>query len=43
MSLKGQFALQAGLRGCNVFSVDGDYMNGRWPLTDAVRSGMALW
>ncbi|ORY33431.1 glycoside hydrolase superfamily [Naematelia encephala] len=42
MSLKGQFAAQAGLRGCNVFSVDGDYINGAWPLTDAVRSGLGL-
>lgn len=42
MSLKGQFAAQAGLRGCNIFSVDGDFTNGGWPLTDAVRSGLGL-
>lgn len=42
MSLKGQFAAQAGLRGCNVFSVDGDWTNGEWPLTDATRSGLGL-
>lgn len=42
MSLKAQFALQAGLRGCNVFSMDGDWTGSAWPLTDAVRSGMGL-
>ncbi|EIW71982.1 hypothetical protein TREMEDRAFT_66653 [Tremella mesenterica DSM 1558] len=40
MSLKGQFATQAGLRGCNVFSMDGDWTGNGWPLTDAVRSGL---
>ena len=42
MSLKGQFAAQAGLRGCNVFSMDGDWTGSSWPLTDAVRSGLDL-
>lgn len=42
MSLKGQFAAQAGLRGCNVFSIDGDWTGSSWPLTDAVRSGLGL-
>jgi len=42
MSLKGQFAAQAGLRGCNVFSIDGDWTGSGWPLTDAVRSGLGL-
>ncbi|KAK8853278.1 hypothetical protein IAR55_003982 [Kwoniella newhampshirensis] len=42
MSLKGQFAAQAGLRGCNVFSIDGDWTGNSWPLTDAVRSGLGL-
>ena len=42
MSLKGQFAAQAGIRGCNVFSIDGDWTGSSWPLTDAVRSGMGL-
>jgi chitinase len=42
MSLKGQFAAQAGIRGCNVFSVDGDFTNPGFPLTDAVRSGLGL-
>ncbi|TYJ53260.1 hypothetical protein B9479_006128 [Cryptococcus floricola] len=42
MNLKGQFAAQAGLRGCNVFSIDGDYTGSAWPLTDSVRSGLGL-
>lgn len=42
MNLKAQFAAQAGLRGCNVFSVDGDWTGSSWPLTDAVRSGLGL-
>ncbi|WWD19694.1 hypothetical protein CI109_104158 [Kwoniella shandongensis] len=42
MSLKGQFAAQAGLRGCNVFSIDGDWTGSSWPLTDAVRSGLGI-
>ncbi|WVQ84655.1 hypothetical protein IAT38_006810 [Cryptococcus sp. DSM 104549] len=43
MNLKGQFAAQSGLRGCNVFSIDGDYTDSSsWPLTDAVRSGLGL-
>lgn len=42
MSLKGQFAAQAGIRGCNVFSMDGDWTNGWFPLTSAVRSGLGL-
>ncbi|ODN99057.1 hypothetical protein I350_07211 [Cryptococcus amylolentus CBS 6273] len=42
MNLKAQFAAQAGLRGCNVFSIDGDYTGSSWPLTDSVRSGMGL-
>jgi chitinase len=42
ISLKAQFAAQAGLRGCNIFSVDGDYVNGGFPLTDAARSGLGL-
>ncbi|WWC72077.1 uncharacterized protein I206_106037 [Kwoniella pini CBS 10737] len=42
MNLKGQFAAQVGLRGCNVFSIDGDWTGSSWPLTDAVRSGLGL-
>ncbi|WVQ90924.1 hypothetical protein IAS59_004710 [Cryptococcus gattii] len=42
MNLKAQFAAQAGLRGCNVFSIDGDWTGSGWPLTDAVRSGLGL-
>jgi chitinase len=42
MSLKAQFAVQAGLRGCNIFSMDGDWTGSSWPLTDSVRSGMGL-
>lgn len=42
MNMKGQFAAQAGLRGCNVFSMDGDYLAGGFPLTDAVRAGMGI-
>lgn len=42
MNRKGQFAAQAGLRGCSVFSMDGDFVDGGWPLTDAVRSGMGI-
>ncbi|WVN86481.1 uncharacterized protein L203_101645 [Cryptococcus depauperatus CBS 7841] len=42
MNLKGQLAAQAGLRGCNIFSIDGDYTGYSWPLTDAVRSGMGI-
>lgn len=42
MSLKGQFAKNAKIRGCNVFSIDGDWYAGGFPLTDAVRSGMEL-
>ncbi|WVQ74233.1 hypothetical protein IAR50_003829 [Cryptococcus sp. DSM 104548] len=42
MNLKGQFAAQAGLRGCNVFSIDGDYTGSSWPLTDSIRSGLGL-
>lgn len=42
MNLKGQFAAQAGILGCSVFSIDGDDFKGSWPLTDAVRSGMGL-
>ena len=42
MSLKAQFAKQAGIRGCNIFSIDGDYVDSAWPLTDAVRSGLGL-
>ncbi|WWC64508.1 uncharacterized protein I303_107118 [Kwoniella dejecticola CBS 10117] len=42
MNLKGQFAAQVGLRGCNMFSIDGDWTGSSWPLTDAVRSGLGL-
>ncbi|WVW86237.1 hypothetical protein I302_108279 [Kwoniella bestiolae CBS 10118] len=42
MNLKGQFAAQVGLRGCNVFSIDGDWTGSSWPLTDSVRSGLGL-
>ncbi|KAK4687144.1 chitinase, partial [Tremellales sp. Uapishka_1] len=42
MSLKGQFAAQVGLRGCNMFSVDGDWTGSSWPLATAVRSGLGL-
>lgn len=42
LNMKGQFAQQAGLRGCSVWSMDGDFIDGSWPLTDAVRSGMGL-
>ncbi|ORX40551.1 glycoside hydrolase superfamily [Kockovaella imperatae] len=42
VSLKGQFAAQAGIKGCNIFSIDGDWTGSSWPLTDAVRSGMGL-
>nr|KIR88370.1 chitinase [Cryptococcus tetragattii IND107] len=42
MNLKAQFAAQAGLRGCNVFSIDGDWTGSGWALTDAVRSGLGL-
>ena len=44
MSLKAQFAAQAGLRGCNMFSIDGDFTNdgNNWSLANAVRSGLGL-
>ncbi|WVR07629.1 hypothetical protein IAU60_004671 [Kwoniella sp. DSM 27419] len=42
MNLKGQFAAQVGLKGCNIFSIDGDWTGSSWPLTDAVRSGLGL-
>ncbi|CAD6567240.1 MAG: hypothetical protein TREMPRED_003427 [Tremellales sp. Tagirdzhanova-0007] len=42
MSLKGQFAAQAGLRGCNVFSIDGDWTGSAWPLTDALGEDLYL-
>ncbi|RSH80958.1 uncharacterized protein EHS24_008387 [Apiotrichum porosum] len=42
MNLKGQFAKQAGLKGCNVWSMDGDYLASAWPNTAAVRSGMGI-
>ncbi|OCF38068.1 hypothetical protein I316_00292 [Kwoniella heveanensis BCC8398] len=42
MNLKGQFAAQVGLRGCNIFSLDGDWTGSSWPLTDSVRSGLGL-
>ncbi|KAL7421165.1 hypothetical protein Q5752_004050 [Cryptotrichosporon argae] len=42
MSLKGQYAKQAGLRGCNVFELSGDWTGTGFPLTDAVRSGLGL-
>ncbi|WRT70162.1 uncharacterized protein IL334_007156 [Kwoniella shivajii] len=42
MNLKGQFAAHVGLRGCNVFSIDGDWTGSSYPLTDAVRSGLGL-
>lgn len=40
LSLKGQFAAQVGLRGCNVFSMDGDVASGE--LVQSVRSGMGI-
>ncbi|WVR00132.1 hypothetical protein IAU59_007274 [Kwoniella sp. CBS 9459] len=42
MNLKGQFAAQVGLRGCNIFSIDGDWTGSSWPLTDSVRSGLGI-
>lgn len=42
LNMKGQFAAQAGIRGCSMWSVDGDFIDGSWPLTDAVRSGMGI-
>lgn len=43
ISLKGQFAKQAGLKGCSVWSLDGDYLGpGSWPLSKAARSGMGI-
>jgi GH18 family chitinase len=42
LNMKGQFAAQAGIRGCSMWSVDGDFIDGAWPLTDAVRSGMGI-
>lgn len=40
LNLKGQFAAQAGLRGCSVWAMDGD-LDG-FPLISAVRSGMGI-
>jgi chitinase len=40
--MKAQFARQSGLRGCNVFSMDGDWTGSNWPLVDALRSGMGI-
>ena len=42
LSLKAQFARQSGLRGCNMFSMDGDWTGSSWPLVDALRSGMGI-
>lgn len=40
MNLKGQFAAQAGLKGCSVWAMDGE-VDG-FPLVSAVRSGMGI-
>lgn len=40
--MKAQFARQSGLRGVNMFSMDGDWNGWGWPLTDALRSGMGI-
>ncbi|KAL7417620.1 glycoside hydrolase superfamily [Mrakia frigida] len=40
LSLKGQFALQAGLHGVNSWDMHGDTSS--WVLTDALRSGLGL-
>jgi chitinase len=42
LSMKAQFARQSGLRGCNMFSMDGDWTGSNWPLVDALRSGMGI-
>jgi chitinase len=42
LRLKGEFAKQAGLRGCSVWSLDGEYLNGRFPLSEATRGGMGI-
>ena len=40
LSLKAQFALEAGLHGVNVWDMHGDTSN--WVLMDALRGGLGL-
>ena len=40
MRLKGAFALEAGLKGVNMFDAHGDTSN--WDLIDAARKGLGI-
>jgi chitinase len=42
LRLKGQFAKEKGIRGCSIWSLDGEYLNGKFPLSQAARDGMGI-